>query len=266
MLSKSAMVLATLAAIMIVARPAGVSAAGTPALNADILHVALDWEHIKFGVENADEQEKEMAALAERAGKLVQQYPNQPEPTIWQGVLISEQASMANENSSMKIQHSSRQRRERRIGAVTLYRRTLRVPVYSAATPIVALGGLSHPWRVGSRANGESRSRPSFARRSIAASPTRPTTAVRLDAASSKLPIWRFRIPQRSARSLTRSGPGARDRPRHNGARLRQGCRASAARAMSRARRRDRRRCRPGDHVGGGHPGVRPREGPQARP
>ena len=100
MLSKSAMVLATLAAIMIVARPAGVSAAGTPALNADILHVALDWEHIKFGVENADEQEKEMAALAERAGKLVQQYPNQPEPTIWQGILISEQASMANENSS----------------------------------------------------------------------------------------------------------------------------------------------------------------------
>jgi tetratricopeptide (TPR) repeat protein len=100
MVSKSAMVLATLAAIMIVARPAGVSAAGTPALNADILHVALDWEHIKFGVENADEQEKEMAALAERAGKLVQQYPNQPEPTIWQGILISEQASMANENSS----------------------------------------------------------------------------------------------------------------------------------------------------------------------
>jgi tetratricopeptide (TPR) repeat protein len=100
MVSKSAMVLAALSAFMIVARPGSVSAAGTPALNADILHIALDWEHIKFGVEDADEQEKEMAALAERAGKLVQQYPNQPEPTIWQGILISEQASMANENSS----------------------------------------------------------------------------------------------------------------------------------------------------------------------
>jgi cytochrome c-type biogenesis protein CcmH/NrfG len=94
------MVLAMLAAFMIVARPASVSAAGSPALDADILHIALDWEHIKFGVENADAQEKEMAALAERAGKLIQQYPNKPEPTIWQGILISEQASMANENSS----------------------------------------------------------------------------------------------------------------------------------------------------------------------
>jgi cytochrome c-type biogenesis protein CcmH/NrfG len=100
MVTRPGMVLAMLAAILIVARPAGVSAAGNPALNADILHVALDWEHIKFEVENADEQEKKMAALAEHAGTLVQQYPNQPEPTIWLGILISEQASMANENSS----------------------------------------------------------------------------------------------------------------------------------------------------------------------
>jgi cytochrome c-type biogenesis protein CcmH/NrfG len=100
MVTRPGMVLAMLAAIMIVARPAGVSAAGNPALNADILHVALDWEHIKFEVENADEQEKKMAALAEHAGTLVQQYPNQSEPTIWLGILISEQASMANENSS----------------------------------------------------------------------------------------------------------------------------------------------------------------------
>jgi cytochrome c-type biogenesis protein CcmH/NrfG len=100
MVSKSGMVLAMLAAFMIVAKPAGVSAAGNPALNADILHLALDWEHIKFEVENADEQEKQMAALAERAGKIVQQYPNQPEPAIWLGILTSEQASMANENSS----------------------------------------------------------------------------------------------------------------------------------------------------------------------
>jgi cytochrome c-type biogenesis protein CcmH/NrfG len=100
MVSKSGMVLAMLAAFMIVAKPAGVSAAGNSALNADILHLALDWEHVKFEVENADAQEMQMAALAERAGKIVQQYPNQPEPTIWLGILISEQASMANENSS----------------------------------------------------------------------------------------------------------------------------------------------------------------------
>ncbi len=37
---------------------------------------------------------------SEHAGTLVQKYPNQPEPTIWPGILISEQASMANENRS----------------------------------------------------------------------------------------------------------------------------------------------------------------------
>jgi cytochrome c-type biogenesis protein CcmH/NrfG len=100
MVARSGMVLAMLAAIMIVARAAGASAAGNPALNADILQIALDWEHIKFEVQNADEQEMKMAALAEHAGTLLQQYPNQPEPTIWLGILISEQASMANENSS----------------------------------------------------------------------------------------------------------------------------------------------------------------------
>ncbi len=80
MVARSGMVLAMLAAFMIVARPAGVSAAGNPALNADILQVALDWEHIKFEVQNADEQEMKMAALAEHAGTLVQNIPTSPSP------------------------------------------------------------------------------------------------------------------------------------------------------------------------------------------
>jgi tetratricopeptide (TPR) repeat protein len=100
MISRSAMVLAMLAAFMILAKPATVAAAGNPALNAEILHLALDWEHIKFEVENADEQETQMAALADRAAKIVEQYQDRPEAAIWLGILISEQASMANENGS----------------------------------------------------------------------------------------------------------------------------------------------------------------------
>jgi tetratricopeptide (TPR) repeat protein len=100
MISRSKMVLAALVAFVIVAKPTGIFAAANPPLNADILHLALDWEHIKFEVENADEQEKQMAALAERAARVVQQYQSKPEAEIWLGILISEQASMANENSS----------------------------------------------------------------------------------------------------------------------------------------------------------------------
>jgi hypothetical protein len=91
---------AMLAALMIVAKSASALAANNPALNADILHLALDWEHVKFEVENADEQEKQMAVLVDRAANIAQRYQNQPEAMIWVGIIISEQASMANENSS----------------------------------------------------------------------------------------------------------------------------------------------------------------------
>jgi cytochrome c-type biogenesis protein CcmH/NrfG len=77
-----------------------VFAAGNPALNADILRLSLDWEHIKFEVANADEQEKLMAGVADQAAALAQKYPNQPEAKIWLGIITSEQSSMANENGS----------------------------------------------------------------------------------------------------------------------------------------------------------------------
>jgi len=55
----------------------------------------VDWEHIKFQETDKDLQEKQMAALADRAAALVQQYQTRPEAMIWHGIIISEQASMA---------------------------------------------------------------------------------------------------------------------------------------------------------------------------
>lgn len=75
-------------------------AAEGPDMNAALLQLALDWEHIKFEVTDKNFQEKQTAALADRAGIIVQQYPGRPEPLIWQAILISEQASMASENGS----------------------------------------------------------------------------------------------------------------------------------------------------------------------
>jgi tetratricopeptide (TPR) repeat protein len=76
------------------------AAAEDSGVNGAILQLALNWEHIKFEVTDKDVQEKQMAALADRASGIVQQYPGRPEPAIWQAILISEQASMASENSS----------------------------------------------------------------------------------------------------------------------------------------------------------------------
>lgn len=76
------------------------SAAEGQALNSDLLRIALNWEHIKFQVEDKDQQEKQMAAVADQAAELTRRYPNRTEPTIWLGIIISEQASMASENGS----------------------------------------------------------------------------------------------------------------------------------------------------------------------
>ncbi len=75
-------------------------AAEDAGVNAAILQLALSWEHIKFEVTDKDVQEKQMAALADRAGSIVQQFPGRPEAAIWQAIIISEQASMASENGS----------------------------------------------------------------------------------------------------------------------------------------------------------------------
>jgi tetratricopeptide (TPR) repeat protein len=75
-------------------------AAEDASVNAAILQLALNWEHIKFEVSDKNVQENQMAALTDRAGSIVQQYPGHPEAAIWQAILISEQASMASENGS----------------------------------------------------------------------------------------------------------------------------------------------------------------------
>jgi tetratricopeptide (TPR) repeat protein len=70
-------------------------------LNAEILDIANSWGHIKFEEEDTARQQKEIAALAERASALMKKYPGRAEPVIWKGVLLSEGASMANEDHSM---------------------------------------------------------------------------------------------------------------------------------------------------------------------
>jgi tetratricopeptide (TPR) repeat protein len=88
------------AALALSAPPILAAAPQDAGLNGDVLHLALDWEHVKFQVEDRDLQEKQMAALAQRAAEIAQRYQGRPEAQIWLGIIISEQASMASENSS----------------------------------------------------------------------------------------------------------------------------------------------------------------------
>jgi tetratricopeptide (TPR) repeat protein len=100
MMGRMTAIAAVLAALTLGAPRAEAAAPANPALDADVLHLALDWEHIKFQVEDKDLQEKQMAGLAQRAAEIAQRYQGQAEAQIWLGIIISEQASMASENGS----------------------------------------------------------------------------------------------------------------------------------------------------------------------
>jgi tetratricopeptide (TPR) repeat protein len=67
---------------------------------AEIRALSTDWERIKFQIKDRDDQENQIAVLTEHAAEISQKYQRQPEAMIWLGIIISEQASMANDNGS----------------------------------------------------------------------------------------------------------------------------------------------------------------------
>jgi tetratricopeptide (TPR) repeat protein len=71
-----------------------------PSLKSELLRLAHDWERVKLQVIDRDDQERQMASLAQRAEKIAKQYENNPDTVIWLGILLSEQAALANENGS----------------------------------------------------------------------------------------------------------------------------------------------------------------------
>jgi len=89
-----------IATVLLVALSVCVQAAENPSLKSELLRLARDWEHVKLEVSERDDQEKQMANLAQRAGKIAEQYENIPDPIIWVGIITSEQASLASANGS----------------------------------------------------------------------------------------------------------------------------------------------------------------------
>lgn len=86
--------------VLLLALSVCVHATENSPLKSELLRLAHDWEHVKLQVSDRDEQERQMASLAQRAGQIAKQYENVPDPIVWIGIITSEQASMANENGS----------------------------------------------------------------------------------------------------------------------------------------------------------------------
>lgn len=65
------------------------------AMASDVHRIAEDWAHIKYQVRDKDAQLQQIDALSKQAAAVAQRYPGRAEPLLWQGIVTSEEASMA---------------------------------------------------------------------------------------------------------------------------------------------------------------------------
>ena len=93
-------IVAVFATFLLVGDCVRAHATENPSLKSELLRLAHDWEHVKLQVSDRDDQERQMAGLAQRASNLAEQFEGIPDPIVWIGIIISEQASLANDNGS----------------------------------------------------------------------------------------------------------------------------------------------------------------------
>ena len=70
-------------------------AAEYPGMDEAVRHLDNEWAHIKFQVNDQDEQFKDLQALAIEAAAVVDRYPGQVQPLLWNGIIASEEAAKA---------------------------------------------------------------------------------------------------------------------------------------------------------------------------
>lgn len=62
----------------------------------DVKAVNDGWAHIAYEVRGSSTQTQALDKLAKQAAIVVARYPGRPEPLLWQGIVVSEQANRAN--------------------------------------------------------------------------------------------------------------------------------------------------------------------------
>ena len=73
----------------------------------------MKWEQIKFTIPEGSAQTEKMNALGKEADRLGAEYPDQPAVLIWDGIVTSERASMANPFSALGLAKRARSILER---------------------------------------------------------------------------------------------------------------------------------------------------------
>lgn len=80
------------ATLLAIALPT-VASAGMPE---DVKSINDNWARISYQMNGSSHQTSALDQLARQADQVVARYPNQAEPLLWQGIVVSEQANRAN--------------------------------------------------------------------------------------------------------------------------------------------------------------------------
>lgn len=80
-----------------------VFASSDPAFDGALHNLEIRWETVKFTIPPGDKQTAEMEKVGAEADALLASHPNRVEARIWDGILKSEQASMASAFSALSL-------------------------------------------------------------------------------------------------------------------------------------------------------------------
>lgn len=83
-------------------------AAGSAPLDPEVLHLQTSWDSLKFSMPAGEEQTKRMNALGEEADAVAARHPNSADALIWDGIITSERAAMANPLSALSLAKRAR--------------------------------------------------------------------------------------------------------------------------------------------------------------
>lgn len=86
----------TLAAAMAMALAVAAPSVAAASMADDVKAINDNWAHISYEVKGSSTQTKALDQLSRQAALVVAHYPNQAEPLLWQGIVVSEQANRAN--------------------------------------------------------------------------------------------------------------------------------------------------------------------------
>ncbi|MBS1165023.1 MAG: Tetratricopeptide 2 repeat protein [Proteobacteria bacterium] len=79
-----------------------------PAFDSALHNLEIRWETVKFTIPPGDKQTAEMEKVGTEADALMARYPSRVEAEIWDGILKSEQASMASAFSALSLAKEAR--------------------------------------------------------------------------------------------------------------------------------------------------------------